>query len=142
MLVVVKVLRIIGTHRLEVLLDLGIEGTSLQGDDLRSGIGVVGDGRTALAAEETVDNVAGRALGTGVGLDRAVDGELVLFDNSNESFRRVSLVQLLRLRVLTVGRTTLALAVVTVVVANNERLVLDLVGDGFAEAVSRERHCE
>ena len=142
MLVVVKVLRIIGTHRLEVLLDLGIEGTSLQGDDLRSGIGVVGDGRTALAAEETVDNVAGRALGTGVGLDRAVDGELVLLDNSNESFRRVSLVQLLRLRVLTVGRTTLALAVVTVVVANNERLVLDLVGDGFAEAVSRERHCE
>lgn len=142
MLVVVKVLRGIGTHRLEVLLDLGIEGTSLQGDDLRSGIGVVGDGRTALAAEETVDNVAGRALGTGVGLDRAVDGELVLLDNSNESFRRVSLVQLLRLRVLTVGRTTLALAVVTVVVANNERLVLDLVGDGFAEAVSRERHCE
>jgi hypothetical protein len=28
-----------------------------------------------------------------------------------------------------------------VVVANKERLVVDLVGDGFAEAVSRERHC-
>jgi hypothetical protein len=111
--------------RLEVLLDLGVEGTSLQGDDLRSGIGVVGDGRTALAAEETVDNVTGRALGARVGLDRAVNGELVLLDNSNER----------------VGRTTLALAVVTVVVANKERLVVDLVGDGFAKAVSRERHC-
>lgn len=112
--------------RLEVLLDLGIKSTSLQSDDLRGGIGVVGDGRTALGAEETVDNVARRALGAGVGLDRAVDGELVLLDNSNEG----------------VGGTALALAVVTVVVANNERLIVNLVGDGFAEAVSGERHCE
>ena len=59
LLVVVKELRITGTYRLEVLLNLGVEGTSLQGNDLRSGIGVVGDGRTALAAEETVDDVAG-----------------------------------------------------------------------------------
>jgi len=59
LLAVVEELRITGTHRLEVLLDLGVEGTSLQGDDLRSGIGVVGDGRTALATEETVDDVAG-----------------------------------------------------------------------------------
>lgn len=47
-----------GTYRLEVLLDLGVESTGLQSDDLRGGIGVVGDGRAALGAEETVDNVA------------------------------------------------------------------------------------
>jgi hypothetical protein len=41
----------------------------------------------------------------------------------------------------TVGRTALALAVVAVVVANKERLIVNLVGDGFAKAVSRERHC-
>jgi hypothetical protein len=112
--------------RLEVLLDLSIKSTSLQSDDLRGGIRVVGDGRAALGAEETVDDVARRALGAGVGLDGTVDGELVLLDNSNKR----------------VGGTALALAVVAVVVANNERLVIDLVGDGFAEAVSRERHCE
>jgi hypothetical protein len=112
--------------RLEVLLDLGVKGTSLQSDDLRGGIGVVGNGRTALGAEKTVDNVARRSLGAGVGLDGAVDGELVLLDNSNER----------------VGGTALALTVVAVVVANNERLIVDLVGDGFAEAVSGERHCE
>lgn len=42
----------------------------------------------------------------------------------------------------TVGRTTLALAIVTVIVANQKRLVVDLVGDGFAKAVSREWHCD
>lgn len=86
MLVIVNRLCISGTHRLEVLLDLGIESTGLQSDDLRGGIRVVGDGRTALGAEESVDSVAGGALGAGVGLDGAVDGELVLLDNSNESW--------------------------------------------------------
>lgn len=46
------------THRLQVLLDLSIESTCLERNDLRSSIGVVGDGRAALGAEETVDNVA------------------------------------------------------------------------------------
>jgi hypothetical protein len=85
MLVIVNWSCIGDTHRLEVLLDLGVKGTSLQSDDLRGGIGVVGNGRTALGAEKTVDNVARRSLGAGVGLDGAVDGELVLLDNSNES---------------------------------------------------------
>lgn len=41
----------------------------------------------------------------------------------------------------TVSGTALALAVVTVVITNKERLVhVDRVGDGLAEAVSGERH--
>ena len=72
-----------GTYGLEVLLDLGVKSASLQGDDLRSGIGVVGDGRAALGAEEAMDILAGGALG-GVLLDGAVDGKLVLGDNGDE----------------------------------------------------------
>lgn len=74
-----------GTYRLEVLLQLGVEGTGLEGDDLGGGIGVVGDGRAALGAEEAVDDVTGRALGARVLLDGAVDGELVLGDDGDES---------------------------------------------------------
>lgn len=44
--------------RLQVLLDLSVESTGLERNDLRSSVGVVGDGRAALGAEETVDNVA------------------------------------------------------------------------------------
>lgn len=47
----------------------------------------MGDGGTALGAEETVHNVPGGALGAGVGLDGAFDGELVLLDDSDESWR-------------------------------------------------------
>lgn len=46
------------TYRLEVLLQLSVQGTGLESDDLGSGIGIVGDGGTALGAEESVDNVA------------------------------------------------------------------------------------
>lgn len=48
----------------------------------------MGDGGTTVGAEESVDDVARAALGAGVGLDGAVDGELVLLDNSNESFSK------------------------------------------------------
>jgi len=110
--------------RLESLLQLRREGTGLQGNDLGGGIRVVGNGRAALGAEETMDIVAGRAL-AGPLLDGAVDGELVLGDNGNER----------------VGRATLALAVVTVVVTSEERGVdVNRVGDGLAETVSGERH--
>lgn len=79
--------RVVGdTHRLEVLLQLSLESTGLEGDDLGRGIGVVGDGGAALGAEETVDNLSGGALGAGVGLDGAVDGELVLENDSDKGW--------------------------------------------------------
>lgn len=146
------------TYGLEVLLQLSVEGAGLEGNDLGGGIGVVGDGGTALGAEESVDDVAGRALGAGVGLDGAVEGELVLLDDSDESYRGVSrLILLCALHSLqawfssfrarwgkrTVGGTALALAVVAVVVANKERgLHVNRVGDGLAETVSGERHID
>lgn len=46
-------------------------------------------------------------------------------------------------RKLTVGRTRLSLAVIAVVITSKERSIeVGLVGDGLAEAVSGERHCE
>jgi hypothetical protein len=75
----------LSTYRLEVLLDLGVEGTSLEGNDLRGGIGVVGDGRATLGAEEAVDDIARAALGARVLLDGAVNGQLVLRDDGDES---------------------------------------------------------
>ena len=74
-----------GSHGLEVLLDLRVESTGFQGDDLGGGIGVVGDGRATLGAEETVDNVARGSLGARVLLDGAIDGELILWDDSDKS---------------------------------------------------------
>ena len=47
----------------------------------------MGNGGAALGAEQSVDNVAGGALGSGVGLDGAVDGELVLLNDSNKGCR-------------------------------------------------------
>jgi hypothetical protein len=49
----------VATHRLQVLLQLRVKSASLEGNDLRGGIGVVGNGRAALGAEETVDAFAG-----------------------------------------------------------------------------------
>lgn len=40
----------------------------------------------------------------------------------------------------TVGRTTLALAVITVVVTGENRFGVDRVGNGLAKAVSSESH--
>lgn len=71
------------SHRLEVLLDLGIEGATLDGDDLGCGLGIVGDWRAALGAEESPDGLA-RAARALVLLDGAVDGQLVLRDNADE----------------------------------------------------------
>jgi hypothetical protein len=110
--------------RLEVLLNLRVEGTGLQGNDLGGGIGVVGYGRAAVGAEEAPDGLAGGALALPL-LEGAVDGELVLGDNGDEG----------------VGRAGLALAVVAVVVAGEEGSVdVSRVGDGLAETVSSERH--
>lgn len=74
------------TDRLQLLLNLGIESAGLEGNDLGSSIGVVGDGRAALGAEEAVDGVSGGG-GAGPLLDGAVDGEGGLGDDGDESCR-------------------------------------------------------
>lgn len=73
------------THRLQILLDIAVQGSCLDGDNLRGRIRVMGDGRATLRAEQTVDIVAGRAL-AGVFLDGTVNGQLGLGDNSHQSF--------------------------------------------------------
>lgn len=70
--------------RLEGLLDLGVKGTGLEGNDLGGGIGVVGNGRTALGAEDTVDGISGAAL-AGPGLGGTVDGQISLLDDGDQS---------------------------------------------------------
>jgi hypothetical protein len=75
------------TYGLEGLLVLHGEGTSLQGDDWGSGFGVVVDGRATLAAEDTVDGLAG-GTDTSPALGRAGDVELVLGNDSDKGWRR------------------------------------------------------
>lgn len=77
------------TYRLEVLLDLVVQSTSLQSDDLRGRIGVVGNRRATLRAEDTVNSIAGRALPR-PGLGGTVDGQRVLGDNDDQSYTDVS----------------------------------------------------
>jgi hypothetical protein len=81
--------RIGNTYRLESLLDLSIQSTSLQSDDLGSRIGVVSNGRATLGAEDTVDGVTGAALASPA-LDGAVDGQLVLGNNSDQGYPLIS----------------------------------------------------
>lgn len=110
--------------RLQVLLDLRVQGASLEGNDFRGSIGVMRNGRTALGAEDPVDGFARRAF-AGPFLGGAVDGELVFGDDGDER----------------VGRAALALAVVAVVVAGDEgSFHVGGVGYCFAETVSCERH--
>lgn len=71
------------SHRLEVLPDLGVESAALESDDLGGRVGVVGDGRSAVGAEESPDGLARAALALPL-LDGAVDGQLVLRDDANE----------------------------------------------------------
>lgn len=73
-----------GTYRLQGLLNLSVQGTGLDSNDLGGGIGVVGNGRATLGAEEAVDSVAGRSL-TRPFLDGTVDGQLVLGDDGDQS---------------------------------------------------------
>lgn len=71
------------TYRLQGLLDLGVEGAALEGDDGGRGVGIVGDGRAALLAEPAPDGLARGALALPL-LDGAVHGELVLEDDAYE----------------------------------------------------------
>lgn len=72
------------TYRLQVLLDLGVQSTGLESDDRGRSVGVVGNGRAALGAEDTVDGLAGGAV-LCEALGRAVEGQGVLGDDGNES---------------------------------------------------------
>lgn len=72
------------TYGLQSLLDLSVEGTGLDSNDLGGGVGVVGDRRATLGAEDAVDSVAGRTL-TSPALGGAIDGQLVLGHDGNES---------------------------------------------------------
>lgn len=46
------------TYRLQVLLDLGVQSTSLQSDDLGGSVRVVGNRGATLGAEDAVDGMA------------------------------------------------------------------------------------
>lgn len=71
------------THRLQSLLVRLAKRAALERDDGRRGLGVVGDGRPALGAEDAVDGLArGAVLGEALG--RARDGQLVLGDDDYE----------------------------------------------------------
>lgn len=89
-----------------------------------------------------MDGEAGGTL-TSPALGRTVDGQLVLGDDSDESYNNVNNCILTRvLAQLTVGRATLALAVIAVIIGSDQRCVnVHGVRDSFAKAVSGERHC-
>lgn len=72
------------THRLQLLLDLRVQGAGLDGDDLGRSVRVVGDGRAALRAENAMHGLAGAAH-AGPALGRALDSQLVLGDDGDES---------------------------------------------------------
>lgn len=133
------------THRLQVLLDFRVQSTSLQSDDLRGRIGVVGDGRAALGAEDAVDGMARRAL-AGPGLGGTVDGQSGLRDDGDESYPMLAIelcVCLVQDGERTVGRAALTLAVITVVVSGDSRLINRCgVSDSAAKAVTGERHVD
>ena len=71
------------TYRLQGLLDLAVESTGLEGDDGRGSLGVVGNGRTALGAEDAVDGQAG-AASLGVRLGRTLDSQRILGDDGDQ----------------------------------------------------------
>lgn len=63
---------------------LGVERTALDGNDLGSRIRVMGDGRTAFAAEETMDGFPRGTL-TAPLLYRTGDVDLVLGEDNDKS---------------------------------------------------------
>lgn len=79
------------TYRLQVLLDFRVQSTSLQSDDLGSGLGVVSDRGSALATEDTVDGLAG-GTNTSPALGGTVDGEGGLGDDGDQGYNHRSLV--------------------------------------------------
>lgn len=80
----------VGTHRLQLLLNLHIQGPCLHGDNIRSDIGIVCDWRTTLGAEDSVDSVAGAAH-AGPALGRSLNFDFGLGNYCNEGYGIVSL---------------------------------------------------
>lgn len=104
------------------------------------------DGRAALAAEDTVDGLSG-GTDTSPALGGTRDLELVLGDNSYEGCGEAVLVDAVQTKAFaqagfrhTVGRTSLALAVVAVVVGDGEGRRVNSVLDLAAKAVTGETH--
>lgn len=77
------------TYRLQVLLQFRVQSTGLEGNDLGSSIGVMGNGGAALGAEKAMD-VFPRGAFAGPFLDGAFDGELVFGDDGDEGCSLVS----------------------------------------------------
>ena len=76
------------TYRLQILLDFGVQGTSLESDNWGSSLGVVSNGRTALRAEDAVDGLAGGAV-LCVALGWAIDGQGLLGDDSDKRCKKL-----------------------------------------------------
>lgn len=81
-------------YRFEVFFDFGVESISFQGNDFRSGIGIVGDGRVVFRVKEMVDDVVGVVFGVRVGFDRVVDGEFVFRYDSDKGCNFVSFIRI------------------------------------------------
>lgn len=78
----------VSTYGLEVLLELGVERTRLESNDLGSSIGVMGNRGATFGAEDTVDVKARRSLAR-VLLGGAVDGELFLGNDRDQGCSRL-----------------------------------------------------
>lgn len=78
------------TNRLQELLNLAIESAGFENANGSVTCRLVGDGRAALGAEESVDIVSRVGL-AGPLLDGAVDGQLVPGDDGDESWPGIEL---------------------------------------------------
>ncbi len=72
--------------RLQALLDIGGEAAGLERDNFWRRIGVVGNGRATVAAEDSVHRLTGRA-GSSVRLGRAGDGYFGFGNDGDERYR-------------------------------------------------------
>jgi hypothetical protein len=77
----------------QLLLNLGVEGTGLHGDDLGRRIRVVRNRGATLGAEDAIDVLA-RAASTLPRLDGSVDGHLVLGDDADKRYQNAGQLQL------------------------------------------------
>jgi hypothetical protein len=133
------------TYRLQGFLDLTVQRSGFDGDDLGGRIGVVGDGRTALGAKDTMHGFA-RATRACPALGGTLHGELVLGHDGDEGWENPDLVRSDPHRylggcIITVGRPALTLAVIAVIVPRDQGLLnIDAVRHSFAEAVASENH--
>ena len=74
------------TYRLQGLLDIPVESSSLESNDLGGSLGVVGNRGTALRAEDAVDSKS-RSAGSSPALNGSLDGQLVLRNDGDEGWQ-------------------------------------------------------